>query len=264
MTALDLVTMNLVAILIPAVLLWLVSVALKDASIVDIFWGAAFVLVAWTTFLATDGHGLRKILILVPTTLWGLRLAGYLAWRNLGKGEDYRYRKLRENVGPSFSWRSLYMVFGLQALLIWIISMPIQLGQLGPAVAGPTPLQIIGLACFAIGLYFETVGDYQLARFKADPANQGKVMDQGLWRYTRHPNYFGDSMVAWGLFFLAIADFGSLLTLGWTVISPILMTLLLLYVSGVALLERSIGDRRPGYEEYIRRTSAFFPRRPKP
>ena len=145
-----------------------------------------------------------------------------------------------------------------------MVPLPLQLGQTGDPQTGMTALTIAGCCFFAIGLFFETVGDWQLARFKADPTNQGRVMDRGLWRYTRHPNYFGDFMVWWGFFFIALGTPGELPHLGWTAIGPALMSFLLLRVSGVALLERSLKKRRPGYEEYIRKTSAFFPRPPRP
>jgi steroid 5-alpha reductase family enzyme len=191
--------------------------------------------------------------------LWALRLAGYLLWRNAGHGEDPRYGAMRRHWGKRFPWISLATVFGLQGLLQWVVSLPLQVGVAAPGVAPLGALDVLGLALFAAGLGFETIGDLQLARFKADPANAGRVMDRGLWRYTRHPNYFGDALAHWGLFAIALAT-----PLGWlTALSPVVMTFLLLRVSGVALLERSIGRRRPEYAEYRRRTSAFVPRPPR-
>lgn len=267
MTTLEICLTNLGVVVTAASLLWLLSLAIADVSIVDIFWGPAFALIAWSGFVLTpDTTGLRKWLIVTLCSVWALRLAGYLAWRNLGKGEDYRYRAMRERTGPSFRWISLFKVFWLQAILAWIVSLPLQLGQIG-TLGDPwqlTPLMIVGCALFAVGLFFETVGDLQLARFKADPANAGKVMDRGLWRYTRHPNYFGDFTVWWGFYALALAAPSEVARMGWTIIGPALMSFLLLRVSGVSLLEKSLKKRRPDYQEYIRRTSAFFPRPPRP
>ncbi len=238
---------------------WLISVALKDASIVDILWGAGFALVAWVAFAVGDGYDGRKWLITILASLWGLRLSFYLFWRNHGKGEDYRYQAMRRHWGPRFTIISLFTVFGLQGVLMYVISIPLQVAQLSGTPGELTILDYLGTAIFAIGLAFESIGDFQLARFKADPANAGKVMDRGLWRYTRHPNYFGDAVVWWGLFIVAIAEPWNLLV----VFSPIIMTILLTRVSGVPLLEKSLSKRREGYTEYIRRTSSFIPMPPK-
>ena len=248
---------NAVAILAMMTMLWGVSLVLKDASIVDIFWGAGFAVVAWVTFFSADGESARMVLLLTLTTIWGLRLAVYLGWRNIGKAEDYRYRAMRKRLGSRFPLASLFTVFMLQGLLMWIVSLPVQAGQ--NTEGGLNGFDIAGIAFWAVGLFFETVGDWQLARFKADPTNSGRVMDKGLWRYTRHPNYFGDFMVWWGIFLVAIATGESL----WTVVGPIVMSILLIRVSGAALLENSLRKRRDGYEEYISRTSAFFPRSPR-
>lgn len=246
------------------VFLWLVSLVADDVSIVDMFWGAGFALVAWLGLLVADGITLHRVLVVAAVTVWGLRLAGYLAWRNLGKGEDYRYRRMRERAGPRFRYTSLVIIFGFQGALIWVVSLPVQVGLAAdPAGDRFTAMHAVGLVLWLVGLLFETVGDLQLARFKADPANRGQVMDRGLWRYTRHPNYFGDFTVWWGLFALSMATPAGLLAHGWTVIGPALMSLLLLRVSGVTLLESALRTRRPGYEEYIRRTSAFFPWPPR-
>lgn len=239
-------------------LLWLLSLKLADASIVDIFWGLGFVLVSWLCLLTGWPPASRGWLLAVLTTLWGLRLAGYLAWRNLGKGEDYRYRAMRERFGASFWWVSLPVVFLLQGLVMWIVSLPLQLG--GRAEAGLSWLDAAGAALWLSGLAFESLGDWQLARFKSRPENRGRVLDQGLWRYTRHPNYFGDFLVWWGLFLVAWSG-GSP---WWTVVSPLLMSWLLMRVSGVRLLESTLRTSKPGYAEYMRRTSPFFPWPPRP
>ena len=237
---------------------WLLSLVLVNASIVDIAWGLGFVAVAWTVRLTVDGNDARQWLLTAMVSVWGLRLAGYLFWRNHGKGEDFRYRAMRKHWGPKFGLVSLVTVFVLQGVLMWVVSLPVQLGQ-----ARPTPsvgvLAVIGLVVFAVGLMFESVGDLQLARFKADPQNAGRVMDRGLWRYTRHPNYFGDACVWWGIALVAAET-------GWGALGLIgagVMTVLLRRVSGVTLLERSLVKRREGYVDYVERTSAFFPLPPR-
>lgn len=241
------------------VLLWLASLRLRDVSIVDIYWGLGFAQIAIVTAALAGGWPWRRLLLTMLVVLWGLRLAFYLFWRNAGHGEDYRYQAMRRHHGARFPLVSLATVFGLQGALMWIVSLPVQIGQLAATPAHLTALDVAGAALWALGLACEAVGDWQLAAFKADPANAGRVMDRGLWRYTRHPNYFGDACVWWGLWLVATAG-GA----GWTIVSPALMTILLLKVSGVAMLERTIGRRRPEYADYVARTSAFvpwFPRR---
>jgi steroid 5-alpha reductase family enzyme len=240
-------------------LLWLISLARKDAGIVDMFWGIGFTAIAWMCFAITNGYPLRKLLISVLVTIWGLRLALHIFRRNHASGEDFRYRRMRARHGDRFALVSLFTVFGLQGLLMWIISLPIQVAQLAPVPDHLTRLDWLGVVVWVIGFVFESVGDWQLMRFKADQNNQAKVMARGLWAYTRHPNYFGDATLWWGLFLIALATPGSL----WTIISPLVMTLLLMKVSGVALLEKSLVKTKPEYQDYIRRTSAFFPWIPK-
>lgn len=240
-------------------LVWMASLIQRDVSIVDIFWGLGFVALAWFYFLAAAADTLRATLVVALVTLWGARLSLYLLWRAWGRPEDYRYAEMREKHPTRFPVRSLATVFWLQGTLIWVISVPILHAVRADAPSGLTGLDYLGLVFFAVGFFFEAVGDYQLARFKADPRNRGKVMDRGLWRYTRHPNYFGDAMVWWGFFLFAAATPGSL----WTIYSPILMTVLLMRVSGVALLEKKLTDKKPEYREYMERTSAFFPRLPR-
>jgi steroid 5-alpha reductase family enzyme len=245
-----------VVVLMTAV--WLASVPLRDVSIIDPFWGFGFAVVAWTAYLAADGDDGRRLLLAVLTSVWGLRLFAYLLWRNRGKGEDFRYAAMRARHGRAFVLRSLVTVFLLQGALMLVVSLPVQVGQVPDA----PPVGVVGLAgvaVWAVGLAFESVGDWQLARFRADPANRGRVLDTGLWRYTRHPNYFGDFLVWWGLFIIAAETGWGLLA----VAGPLVMTALLVRVSGVALLERDIAARRPGYAEYVRRTSAFVPRPPR-
>ena len=246
------------AICVLMFLTWLLSVKLKDASIVDIIWGFGFVVVAWVSRAVADGNSERQNLLVACTTFWGLRLAGYLYWRNHGKGEDFRYRAMRKKFGDRFPVVSLYSVFGLQGVLMFVVSMPLQLGQMPTRALGATA--IVGTLFWIVGLAFETIGDSQLARFKADPDNAGKVMDKGLWAWTRHPNYFGDCCVWIGLTLIAMDGGGVALA---SVIGGVSMTVLLVRVSGVPMLEKTIGRRRPGYAEYIARTSSFIPRPPK-
>jgi len=244
----------LLIILALMTILWLVSLVQKNSSIVDIFWGTGFVITAWLYFALTpDGFLLRKLLIALLVTVWGLRLSIYILWRNLGKGEDFRYQVWRKAAGAAWWWRSFLKVFLLQGILMWIISAPLLAAQFHSAPDRLTVLDFLGAAFWLIGFFFEAVGDLQLSRFKADLANRGKVMDRGIWRYSRHPNYFGDAAQWWGFYLIAAACGG-----WWMVFSPVLMTFFLLRVSGVTLLEKSLASQ-PGYEVYIKTTSAFIP-----
>jgi steroid 5-alpha reductase family enzyme len=246
-------------------LLWVVSLAVRNASIVDLFWGFGFVVIAWAAWfalssdggsVALSGGGPRRIVLLALVTLWGLRLTAYLTWRNAGKGEDFRYAAMRERWGSRFPVVSLFTVFFLQGVLMWIVSLPVQAGMLEGGPLGV--VAVAGMVIWAVGISFEAVGDLQLARFKQDASNDGKVMDRGLWRYTRHPNYFGDFCVWWGIYLVAVNS-----STWWAIVGPAVMTFLLLRFSGVSLLERDIGSRRPGYAGYARRTNAFFPWKPR-
>jgi steroid 5-alpha reductase family enzyme len=242
--------------------LWGLSLRLRDVSIVDVWWGPGFAMVAWVALALGEGWPPRSLLLAVLVSVWGLRLGGYLLWRNHGKGEDPRYAAMRRHHGERFAWLSLVTVFGLQGLLQWIVSLPVQVALAlpgPPASHGWTAWDAAGVTAVALGLACESVADLQLARFKADPANAGKVMDRGLWRWSRHPNYFGDALTWWGIFLVAAATPAA----RWTAFAPALMTFLLLRVSGVALLERDIGKRRPEYADYVERTSAFVPWFPK-
>ncbi|WP_419189813.1 DUF1295 domain-containing protein [Stieleria marina] len=239
------------AIFVAVTILWLVSLWLKDASIADLFWGFGFVVIAAIAY-AMGNQDLRGGLVAVLTAVWGLRLTGYLCWRNLGHGEDSRYRAMRDHHQERFWWVSFFTVFLLQGTIMWIVSLPVQVGQRSVQDLGPA--NFIGVAVWLVGFLFESIGDYQLARFKMDPANKGKVMDQGLWRYTRHPNYFGNALIWWGLTLLAMN-----LSTGWLLVSPVLMTFLLLKVSGVALLDKDLSNRSDEFRRYIARTSAFVP-----
>jgi len=213
---------------------------------------AVFAVAAGAALLLSDSPAWRAWLVLAMVGAWGLRLAVYLAWRNWGHEEDHRYRAIRLRNEPNFALKSLWLIFGFQALLAWLISLPLAGAISGNAPLGP--LDVLGVALWVVGLFFEAVGDWQLARFKADPHNAGRVMDRGLWRYTRHPNYFGDFCVWWGYYLIALST-GA----WWTIPGPLLMSFLLLRFSGVTLLEKDIGERRPAYADYVRRTNAFFP-----
>ncbi len=244
--------MGLGVILAAGLMTWLVSLVLEDVSIVDSLWGPMFLLAALAYYVALPETGPRAALVVILVAAWALRLAAYVTWRNWGEGEDRRYREIRANNQPGFERKSLYIVFGLQGVIAWVVSLPLL-----AAIAGAAPLGALdyaGIALWFVGMVFEAGGDLQLARFKARPENQGKVMDRGLWRYTRHPNYFGNACIWWGFALIAFAA-GA----WWAIVSPVLMTFLLLRVSGVAMLEKDIGERRPEYADYVRRTNAFIP-----
>ena len=243
---------SLPGIAVLATTAWAVCTMRRNVGLVDIFWSLFFLLAAGLYAVAATPAGPRTTLVLVLVGAWSVRLAAYLAARNWNAPEDHRYQQIRARHQPNFEWKSLYLVFGVQGLLAWIISAP-----LAAAVAAPAPLGALdwaGALLAAFGIAFESVADAQLARFKRDPASVGRVLDRGLWRWSRHPNYFGECCVWWGLYLIALAG-GA----GWTVFAPLLMTLLLLRVSGVTLLEKDIGERRPAYRDYVARTSAFVP-----
>lgn len=234
---------------------WLLSLAKHDASIVDSAWSLLVLATPLAALEVLPATGPRTEALLALALVWAVRLGGYIAWRHRGQPEDHRYAAIRARNQPHYAWKSLYLVFGLQAVLACVVATPLLAG-----IASTEPwhwLDGAGLTLAACGLVFEAVADAQLARFKADPANRGRVMAEGLWRYSRHPNYFGECCVWWGVWVVALAAGG-----WWTIVSPLLMTVLLLQVSGVRLLEQNIGERRPAYREYIRRTNAFIPGRP--
>ncbi len=251
---------NAGAILACMLLLWLLSIALTDASIVDIFWGPGFAVVAWVTMAVTPGVPARQWLVAVLVTLWAARLGLYLAWRKRGHGEDPRYTALINHLGAEKRHRiTLTRVFLLQGVIMWLVAAPVMVAM---TLTEPRALGIAawaGAAVWAIGFAFESIGDWQMARFKADPANRGRIMDRGLWRYTRHPNYFGDACVWFGLFLIACDH-----PLGLaTIFSPLLMSYFLVAVTGKKLLERRMKRSNPAYADYIARTSGFFPLRPR-
>lgn len=238
-----------------AVATWLVSLVQRDVSLVDRVWSVMIVGAGWVYLVWMPGAGLRGLAMLLVASLWALRLSLFITWRNWGHGEDRRYQEIRARNEPGFALKSLYLVFALQAVLAWTVSAPFLVGAAAPRALGW--LDAMGLALAVFGLVFEAVGDWQLARFKADPAHRGQVMDRGLWGYTRHPNYFGEACVWWGLWITAVAGAGW--AGAWSIVSPLLMTVLLLKVSGVGLLEKDIAERRPAYRDYIARTNAFLP-----
>jgi steroid 5-alpha reductase family enzyme len=259
MSVAEVAGVGLAAVIVYMTVLWLASLALRNASIVDIFWGLGFVLVTLVYLVVGDGWSGRQALVLGLVSAWGLRLSGYILWRNHGKGEDFRYRRMRDHAGASFWWRSYLQVFVLQGLLLWVISAPLLASQHNAEPDHLAVTDVLGALVWAVGFFFEAVGDWQLARFKSDPANKGKVMRYGLWRYTRHPNYFGDATLWWGYFIIAAGT-----TDGWvTAFGPAIMTVLLMRVSGVALLERTLKREKPEYADYIARTSACVPWLPK-
>jgi steroid 5-alpha reductase family enzyme len=250
---------GLVLIVLFFTLIWVLSVILKNASIVDIFWGMGYVLVAGFYFFITPDFSTRKIITMGLVALWGLRLSIYILWRNFGKPEDYRYKEFRKKYGEKrYWWFSYFQVFLLQGVLVWLISSPLLAINYFASENAFGVLDVFGILVWLIGFTFEAGGDWQLARFKMIPENKGRLLTTGFWKYTRHPNYFGDAAVWWGFAILSIAA-GSYIP----VLSALLMTWLIVKVSGVSMLERTLKNTKPGFEEYIFRTSAFIPWFPK-
>lgn len=235
---------------------WLLSLVKREVSFVDSLWSLFFLLAALLTAVQAEAVSARGLLVLALVSIWALRLSVYITARNWGAGEDPRYQEIRANNEPGFSWKSLYIVFGLQGLLAAIIALPLLVAV--PAQSALGWLDILATALWLAGFVFEAGGDLQLARFKRDPGNRGQVLDTGLWRYTRHPNYFGDFCVWWSFYLFALASGG-----WWTIVSPLLMSFLLLKVSGVVLLEKDMATRRPAYARYVRKTNTFFPGPPR-
>ncbi len=246
---------NLATVVVMMIIGWIISLIFRNVTVVDSLWGLGFVLIVWVTVALSDGYRPRALLIAALVTIWGLRLSLYLTQRNRGKGEDPRYGEWRRQSGDKFWIVSLFKVFLLQAAVMWCISLVLQYGQMSPAPVHLTVLDALGVIVWTTGFLFESIGDRQLARFKSNPANKGRVMDRGLWAYSRHPNYFGEFLMWWGLFLVTLATPAS----WWTVISPAIVTVVLLKMTGIPLTEKSITRTRPQYEEYIERTSAFIP-----
>jgi steroid 5-alpha reductase family enzyme len=247
--------LTLLTVLACTTLLWLVSVAISDVSIIDSFWAPGFFVVA---LVATHFQfGPRALPILILTAVWGARLGLHVLTRHIRLGhEDYRYAAMRRSSPQPYWIRSFFSIFCLQAVLLWVISFPLQAAV--PSAKPLGPLDYAGFAMVALGIVIEALADWQLTRFRAARENTDKVMNTGLWKYSRHPNYFGDAVLWWGFYLVALS-----VGAWWSAIGPLVMTILLLRVSGVALMEKHIGKRRPEYEDYIRRTSAFVPLPPK-
>ena len=253
-------TATLLVTVLAFVALWWVSTRIDDVSIVDVYWGPGFAVLAATALGTGAGPDPRRFLVVTLVAMWGFRLGGYLFSRKSGQGEDFRYAAMRRRMGDAFRTTSLVTVFLLQAALMWIVSLPVQWVVTTPSSPELGFFDGVGVVLWTVGLAFEAIGDLQLVTFKADPANAGKVLDSGLWRYTRHPNYFGDACVWWGFYAFALATEHG----WWTFIGPVVMTGLLRRVSGVPMLERALLRRRPDYADYVARTSAFVPWPPRP
>jgi len=246
-------------ILVCMIILWSISVIIKNVSIVDVFWGLGFVIVNGIYFYLSENFQLRSIIVLLLVSIWGLRLSIYLGLRNIGKSEDFRYQEFRRKYGAHrYWWFSFFQVFLLQGALIMIISLPLLGIHYFSENKDLSILDYMGITLWLIGFIFESLGDYQLAKFKKDPRNNNKVLNTGLWKYTRHPNYFGDTVVWWAYAIFCISA-GAY----WPILGSVIMTFLIIKVSGVALLEEDISDRRPEYKMYIDKTSSFFPWFPK-
>lgn len=229
---------------------FIISLIKKRNDVADVFWGIGFVLVAWVIFLFFGNFNLHSVLVNILVTIWGVRLALHIGWRNRGKSEDFRYKAWREEWGKTFFWRSYLQVFILQGVFLFLISLPIVFVNSRKTEFGV--FDILGLVIWLIGFFFEAVGDYQLLQFTKNPSYKGKIIQTGLWKYTRHPNYFGEVVLWWGIFCFAL-PFGF-----WTIISPLTISFLLLKVSGIPMLEKKY-ENNPEFAEYKKRTSAFFP-----
>lgn len=236
---------------------WSYSLYRRDVSIVDSLWSLMFLAAALLFAWRAPEINLRTTVLLGLVAIWAIRLSAHLTVRNWGQPEDRRYQAIRRNNEPNFGIKSLYIVFGLQGMLAWTICVPLLVGLYTPLAFHW--LDVLGISLWLVGFAFEAVADQQLTRFKANPANAGKVLDTGLWRYSRHPNYFGEFLIWWGFYLFALPAGG-----WWTVYAPLLMSFLLLKVSGVVLMEKDIDERRPAYRAYVARTSAFFPWPPTP
>jgi steroid 5-alpha reductase family enzyme len=243
--------------------LWLITLRTRDVTPVDSIWALGMVVLGASTFVQASGDPGRKALMMALCAVWGLRLGGYLLWRWRSHGPDRRYVSMfanaKEKNGWGFGRTSAILVYGIQAPLLFIVCLPVQLGQID-ATPGIGTLGMIGAGIALIGIAFETIGDWQLVRFRANPANQGKVLTTGLWRYTRHPNYFGDACTWWGLYLIGAESVTGL----WALPGPVLLTWTLMKWSGVPTIEGRLKRKKPGYEDYVRRTSGFLPWFPKP
>lgn len=247
----DVLIQALALMLLAGFVFWLISIARKDVSIVDSLWSLFFIIAAVYSYSQLDTPALRAQIVLLLVLIWGLRLSAYITIRHWGHAEDHRYRTIRANNEPGFTFKSLYLIFIFQTVIALIIALP-----LFSAITSSSTLSLldwIGLGLWLSGMFFETVSDTQLWLFKRNPDNKGKILTQGLWKYSRHPNYFGEFLIWWGYFCFALSA-GSYIT----IISPLIMTFLLMKFSGVGLLEKTM-KQRPGYENYMANTNAFFP-----
>lgn len=247
------------AVVVVLGLTFVVALRVGKQAVIDVTWGLGFVAIALTAFLTSGGHGdgLRRWLALALTAVWGLRLAGHISSRSRGKGEDPRYEAMLKRADGNPDVYALLHIYLPQGVIMWFVSLPVQVAMF--VEGGVAAVLWLGVLVWAVGFFFESVGDLQLTRFRNDPANKGTVLDTGLWRYTRHPNYFGDAAVWTGLFLVAASAWPGVLT----ILSPAVMVWNLYGGTGKKLLEKDIGDRRPDYADYVRRTSGFFPWPPK-
>ena len=255
MTFIQIYFKALIAIMFMMILLWLISVLIKNVSIIDLFWGIGFIVASSCYYFYGTGNPIRKLIVLALVAIWGLRLSVYLAWRNYGKGEDFRYQKFRNTFGANrYWWISFFQVFLLQGILMWLISAPLLGAMYFENSNNPGIVDFLAILIWIIGFIFEAGGDYQLSQFKSYPGNKGKLLNTGLWHYTRHPNYFGDSAVWWSFGIFSLAGYSYI-----PILASLLMTVIIIKVSGVALLEKSLKEQKPGYKDYVEATSAFLP-----
>ncbi len=256
---LEIMVYNFAAVILMMLCGWIYSLIKNNVTIADSLWGLGFILIAWITFFQSDGFIYRKIIVVTLVTLWGLRLFLHITKRNKGKGEDPRYTEWRKEYGDNFRFVSLFKVFLVQALFLWIISLSLQLGALSDAPDNLTFFDIAGLIIWITGFMIESFADYQLSSFLRKPENKGRVMNQKLWRYSRHPNYFGESSMWWGIFVISLS-----VPYGFAaVISPVVITYTLLRITGVTLMEEKIFGNNPEYKKYVETTSSFIPWFPK-
>lgn len=253
----DTILFSILAVFVFMNLVFVLSLILKNASIVDIFWGIGFVVVAWFTLILNGNYGLGQVVTTLLVTAWGLRLAIHIYTRNKGKGEDWRYKKWRDDWGKTFLIRSYLQIFMLQGFFMLLVASSIIFINSRES-NGSFILTLVGTNLWLLGFVFETVGDWQLMKFKSDPKNKGKIMTEGLWKYTRHPNYFGEVTQWWAIFVIALGfKFGFA-----TILSPIVITYLIIGISGIPMLEKKY-EKNEEFQKYKKRTSAFFPKPPR-
>ena len=247
---------GLLVISILAFAAWLLSLRLKDVSIVDSAWSLMFLAAAVVYLFQSGSYEIKNIILISLVSIWAVRLSAHLTWRNWGEPEDRRYQVIRAKYSPNFEFKSLFIIFIFQAILAWVVTLPLLGAFTKPLNSSPITILLFstGIIVWLVGMFFETVSDWQLAKFKNNPANHGKVMDKGLWKYSRHPNYFGECVIWWGFYLLALS-----VGAWWSILAPLIMTWLLLKFSGVVMLEETITERRPAYNNYIKNTNSFFP-----